>query len=201
MAKRCFELKLIKQVLIWLGMSPPKLNPRTNYSYLLPMFIHFTIYFLVAHTVLAHPERFFQTTSTVKYFLDFVHAFRVLFAAAAQILENILKTHVEDELNESIEAIDDEIFAKHLCSNSKRCSFCRKRSLKFFFYSRIALFPVTCFMVDLTLMNLVSETDKTWANSLFIREFSSSMVRIGMIQIVCHFYWVCASVVFHLLNK
>lgn len=187
---RCPEIKLIKLVLVWLGMSPPKLISRTNYSHLLPMFIHFSITFSIIHTVLAYPERFFQTTSSVNYFLDCLQVFRILLLTIVQTLENIFKSRVEDNLNVSIEAIDTEIFARHSCSNTKTCSFCRKRSLKFVFYSRIMYLPVMGFVIDFTVMKIVSETHKLWSEDLYIREFSASMTRVAAIHILCYFSWV-----------
>lgn len=159
------------------------------------MFIHIGIHFLTIHTVLAYPERYLQTTTSVNYFTDCLQFFRAFFAAIVPILENILKNQIEHELNASIEAIDTEIFARHLCSNTKSCSFCQKRSLKFCFYSRIVYLPVIGILIDFTIMKMVFETHKLWSEDLYIREFSASMVRIGVIQIVCYFYWVCASVI------
>lgn len=190
------ELKLIKQILICLGMLPVRLSSQTNYLYFLPMLTHFLIDFLIVHAVLTYPERFFITSSSIQYLIDCVQVFRAFITVTIQILENILKTRIDDEINESIEAIDDEIFARHFCRNIKSCSFCRRRSLKFVFYSRILIVPVTCILIDLTLMAMVSKTYTLWSENLYIREFSVGMIRMGIVQIACNFHWVCDSLTF-----
>lgn len=188
------ELKILNGITICLGLSPAQYKFKKryfilNYLKFSPIIIQFGIIISIIYTVLANREKYLIVSSFLDECLDCAQIFRILIMSIIQILENISKSRLNDKLNKAMENVDREIFARHLCGRLKSCSFCRKRSLRRFFYTKLLWLPVVDFIIDIIVMGIIAKKDPVWANSLNIREFSATMIRIALVPMLCHFYW------------
>lgn len=124
----------------------------------------------------------------------YIQSMGLLFVAVIQIAESICKGDIDRKIKESIALFDQEMFARHSCRDP--CSFCKKRSLKKFF-GRIIFMFVIWFIMDISVLLTIDKSEKVWRQCVLLREFSSNMIRIGLIQTALHFRWVRVLVYFY----
>lgn len=122
-----------------------------------------------------------------RYISIYSQSIGLLIVATIQIIENICKSDIDQKIKDSIALFDQEMFAKHFCCNS--CSFCNKRSLKTFFGQTVVIFVIWLIM-DIAVLLTINDEEAFWRKCICVREFSSNMIRIGMIQVLLHFHWV-----------
>ena len=116
----------------------------------------------------------------------------LLVAGIIQIVENISKSHIDLCIKESIESADREIFLNHYCPkyNRTECDFCQKLSLKPFLISRTVCLLLLSLAIDTIILLTLPDDQKIWRHSICVREFTANMIRIGLLYVACHFYWV-----------
>lgn len=189
------EFKILSKILVCLGLSPSRLKFRKkilNYLQFSPILIQIGICFFIFYNVTTHPHKYFITSKFLDKFLDSLQLFRILLALFLQVSQNIFKRQLDDKLNKAIESIEQEISAKHYCCEPEKCSFCQNLDMRRYLYKITLYILVAGFLIDYTVFSLISKDDLIWANSLFIREFSATMIRIMIIPMACNFFWVCS---------
>lgn len=190
------ELKLISCIFACMGLAAVQPYFRTKFSIhnivlIIPTAIQLLILCLEMYTAIAYPEEFYLLSIlTVGEFTDIVQLFGLLIAGIIQIVENTSKSQIDQSIKDSIKNIDQEIFTKYHCKSSKNCSFCKKRSLKPFLISRMFYLIVVSFAIDAAVVFTVGARKKIWRQGICVREFTANMIRLGLLYIVCHFYWV-----------
>lgn len=189
------ELKTISYIFASVGLATVQPNfqknfPNQNFILFIPTLIQIIIISLELYVGLAYPEEFFHRTSSVGAFTDLVQVFGLLTAGIIQITENIWKRQIDQCLKESIERFDRVIFAKHHCRNAKKCVFCQNRSVKSFLISRTILLFVLSLAIDISILLTIDDEERIWRQSIWVRELTAKMIRLGLIYIVCHLYWV-----------
>lgn len=176
-------------------MASPKIHFRANsrlfnWFLFVPSVVQLMIIFIESYIVFLYPHEFLNHGSKMGMFTDFIQVYGMLFAGIVQIVENLLKGNLDQIINDSIEAFDQEIFAKHACRNPHYCSFHRQRSLLPFLIDRLFYFLFVTFVFDVAVILTISNEDRVWRQSICVREFTVNTIRIGMVYAVFHFYWV-----------
>lgn len=188
-----YEFKSISYIFAGLGLATVQPYFRTNsttgkFVLVVPTIIQLLMLLVQTYFVLAYPDYYCYQGSAIGELTDIVQVFGLLCAGIIQILENIFKSQLDQSIKDSIENIDQEIFIKHFCRHLENCAFCKKRRLTPFLINRIFSFIVTSIAIDAAI--LLTTLDNSWSRSLYVREFTAIMIRLGLLHIVCHFYWV-----------
>lgn len=189
-----FELDSISHIFTWIGLSSIKFrkNARVhNCLLVLPIIVQVAVLLIELYLVLEYPNEFLYDFPSLAALTDLLQIYGYLFAGFVQIGENLTKGSSHYNLTASIKAYDRNMFAKHLCRNSKQCLFCSKRSLT----ARILIGSILIFFIGLftdvvILTTIADERLCIWRQSIAIRTFSDNMIRLGVFQIACHFFWV-----------
>lgn len=189
------EIKTICHAFAWMGLSSvqPYLREKSSIHNILlfvPIIIQIVVVSIEAYLVLSYPSEFFHPTSKMGAFTDVLQVGGILIAGIVQIIENIWKCTLDQRIGYFIAKIDDNIFAQHFCARPPNCSFCRKRSLKAHLMTRTFYLIVVALLVDLIIITTIPNTEKTWRQSIIVREITSNIIRFGILQIDCYFYWV-----------
>lgn len=189
------EMNSIVHVLAWMGLSSvePYLREKCRlYKTLIfvPITIQAIILLVEIFLVLAYPLQFFHHSTKMGQFTDILQVGGVLITGFVQIVENILKYSLHQKIGKMIFAIDETIFARHLCTKLPSCSFCKRRSLLPYLINRGFFLIFVAFLIDIIIITSIPEVEKVWKQSIIVREFTMNMIRIGMFQINCYFYWV-----------
>lgn len=189
------ELNLIYPVLVCLGLSSlqplfQKNSPLQNTILYIPTLIQTIVLIIEVWIVLTYPFEIFRSSTVVGTFTNIFQVLGILFACMLQILENIWKGELDNSIKESVGEFDLKIFNRHSCQNPSNCSFVRERSQKQFLINRTICLLFVPFILNISILLTIPERDKTWQQSILVREFTVNMIHIGLINVVCHFYWV-----------
>lgn len=190
------QFKKICEFFLRIGVACPTPYFRRNsqiYNSLLliPVSIQLIVTFFAAVIVFIYPEEFLHHNTIIGAFTDVVQVYGVLFAAAIQAIEQMLKGKLEQSIIESIEKFDLEIFAQHKCRYPHNCPVQRQRSLMPFLISKTIYLLIIPIAIDTAIvLTILDEEERVWRQSICVREFTTIMIRVGLIYIVCHFLWV-----------
>lgn len=189
------EFNSICRIFLALGLSsvPPFFRKHSNYYNLflcIPVAIQAML--VIAELLYVHfyPDEIYHVTSRIGAITDYIQVLGLHAVGIIQIVENIFRSKIDKKIKESIEQFDQEMLTNHMCNELKNCKFCKNRSLKLFCMSRTIILFVCPLILDITIMLNIDDDDKNWRQSIGVREISSNMIRIGLIQVVLHFHWV-----------
>lgn len=189
------EMKTFCHIFAWLGLSSvqPYLrqkSPIHNTLIFVPTVIQAVIIVIEVCIVFTYPKALFHKGSILGAITDVLQVGAILFAGFVQLLENIMKFSLDQRIGKIIAEIDKDIFARHLCRGPRICSFCKQRSLTPFLVSRGFYLILVTTLVDSFIIASVPENEKTWQQSIIVREYTTIVLRIGVIQITCYLHWV-----------
>lgn len=170
------EMKTIVHIFAWMGLSPvvPHLRQgRRLYNTLIfvPLAIQAIILFVEVYLVLAYPLQFFHHSTKMGEFTDILQVGGALITGLVQILENTLKYSLDQKIGKKISAIDESIFARHLCTKLPSCRFCKRRSLIPYLINRGFFLIFLAILIDVILITSIPEADQIWQQSIIVREF------------------------------
>lgn len=189
------EFNSICRIFLALGLSsvPPFFRKNSSYYNLflcIPVAIQAMMVLAQMLVVYFYPDEIYHITSRVGAITDVIQVNGLLLVAIVQIVENICRSGIDRKIKESIELFDHEIFNGHICRETKICKLCKKRSLTRFCISRIIILVVCPLISDIVIIKSIDDDDKNWRQSICVREISTNMIRIGLVQAVLHFRWV-----------
>lgn len=204
MSIKC-DFKLIDHIYAWLGMTSLKPHLQINSPFyaslsFIPILVQFLIVSIETYIFLTYSDQFLHQTSNLAALTDGTETFGLIMVGYVQIAENIWKSEIGQNINESIKAFDQEIFAGHFCQ--KNCSFCQRLTLWPFLFRRIVYIFLIALLNEIAIILTIADVDKRWRQSIIVRETTAIMIRVGLIYIVCHFYWVVIinNSIFHILS-
>lgn len=188
------QMKSIYCVFAFIGISSVhrylRNNSRVRNTLIhVPTLIQGAVVFMEAYIVLKYPDEIYHRSTRLGAFTDLVQVGGTLAVGFIQILENILKAPLDENIYKNINKIDLEISARHYCRGSG-CTFYRDRSLNSFLISRTFFLIGLGLTLDLFIIFTIPDVEKLWRQSIMVREVTANMIRIGLLQISCHFFWV-----------
>lgn len=188
------EFKAISFVFACVGMATVQSHlrqncPHRNFFLFIPTCVQLII---VVYVVLLYLKQFPYNLTILGAYIDIIQVIGLQIAGIILIVENISKSHIDQCIKESIESVDREISLSHYCPewNKSKCGFCQKLSLKPFLISRTVCLLLLPFAIDTIVLLTLPDDQKIWRHTIFVREFTNNMIRIGLLYIACHFYWV-----------
>lgn len=189
------ELKSICRIFAWMGLSSVQPYFRENSSLhnillCIPTFVQIIIISIESFTVFAYPNEFYHNVTNVGAFTDAVQIGGLLLSGIVQIAENYWKSGIDQSIKESIGEFDREIFEIHSCRNQWNCLFSEERSIKSFLIGQTIYLFFVPIIIHIAILLTLPNSERIWIQSIYVREFTVHMIRIGLIQILCHFHWV-----------
>lgn len=151
------------------------------------------------YLLLKYTEKYMGRFPSIVAFTDLLQFCVVLFSGLVQILENLLKFSVDQRIQKIIDEVDASISSRHTYRPQVRCTICRKRNINRYLVVRLFCIVLAFSLFDVVLLATIKVD--AWYDSIIIRSITIIMLRIGIFQVLCDFYWVNIYLVFQTLRN
>lgn len=187
------EMKIVRLIFGWMGLSPALSQIRSNsavYNILtfLPITVQLIFLLLELNMLIKYHEKYSGEFSSAISYIDLLQFIVVFIAGLFQILENFFKCSSDQHIENSIVEIDTYISARHLCEAQSLCSLCQTQNIKWHLIIRGVCIVLVSLLLDIATVATIKL--ETWRECQLICLTTVTMLRIGIVQVLCYFCWV-----------